>query len=130
MPVNLFENVSAGEASRQVIVSTTGIHITASTVTTEAGVMQCLGQLSDTSISQISRDHTATSTSQQEAKGCRICSQSRTRCIRKGQVMLPIDGLRERSPSLLGSDRCCVSQSWLLAWIHARRRICSKQRVS
>ena len=71
MPVNVFENVSAGEASRQVIVSTTGIRISASTVTTEARAMQCLGQLSDTSISQISQDHMAVSISQQEAKGGR-----------------------------------------------------------
>jgi len=71
MQGNVFENVSAGEVSRQVIVSTTGIRISASTVTTEAGAMQCLGQLSDTSISQISRDHTAASISQQEAKGGR-----------------------------------------------------------
>ena len=49
--------------------STTGIRISASTVTTEAGAMQCLGQLSDTTIPQISRDHTAASISQQEAKG-------------------------------------------------------------
>jgi len=71
MPVNVFENISAGEASRQVIVSTNGIRISASTVSTEAGAMQCLGQLSDTSISQISGDHTAASISQQEAKGGR-----------------------------------------------------------
>ena len=71
MPVNVFENISAGEASRQVIVSTNGIRISASTVSTEAGAMQCLGQLSDPSISQISRDHTAASVSQQEVKGGR-----------------------------------------------------------
>ncbi|KAH7379012.1 hypothetical protein BKA64DRAFT_687099 [Cadophora sp. MPI-SDFR-AT-0126] len=69
VPVNVFENVSAGEASRQVIVSIIGIRISASTVTTEVGAMQCLGQLSDTSILQISQDHTAASISQQEAKG-------------------------------------------------------------
>merc|ERR1711939_492724 len=71
MLVNVFENVLAGEASRQVIVSTTGIRISASTVTTEARAMQCLGRLSDTSISQISQDHMAVSISQQEAKGGR-----------------------------------------------------------
>jgi len=69
MPVNVFEDISAGEASRQVIVSTSGIRISPSTVTTEAGTTQCRGQLSDTSISHISRDHMAASISQQEAKG-------------------------------------------------------------
>ena len=39
VPVNVFENVLAGEASRQVIVSTIGIRISASTVTTEVGAM-------------------------------------------------------------------------------------------
>ena len=39
VPVNVFENVLAGEASRQVIVSIIGIRISASTVTTEVGAM-------------------------------------------------------------------------------------------
>ncbi|KAH7398114.1 hypothetical protein BKA64DRAFT_57900 [Cadophora sp. MPI-SDFR-AT-0126] len=64
IPVNGFENVSAEEASRQLIVWTSGMRISASTIRTEAGSMQCLGQFSDTSISQISQDYIATSISQ------------------------------------------------------------------
>ncbi|KAL2061934.1 hypothetical protein VTL71DRAFT_7312 [Oculimacula yallundae] len=45
----------------------TGRH--ASTVTTEAGAWQVLGQLADTSVSQTSKDHAAESISQQGAKG-------------------------------------------------------------
>lgn len=68
MPVNVFENVSAGVASRQVIVSATGMRITAVGVTAEAGALQCFGQQADTTTSQISRDHTTASISQQRAE--------------------------------------------------------------
>lgn len=51
------------------IVSTTGIPISATAVTSEARAMQCLGQVSDTSVLPLSRDHKDGSISQQEAEG-------------------------------------------------------------
>ena len=54
--VNEFQDVSAGDDSQQIIVSTIGDLISAQRVTAGARSAQWCGQMSDISIQQISRD--------------------------------------------------------------------------
>lgn len=53
---NIFEDVSADQNARQVIVSTLGDLISAKRVSAGVGAIQCLGQMSDVSLQQQSRD--------------------------------------------------------------------------
>ncbi|RDL32368.1 Uncharacterized protein BP5553_08824 [Venustampulla echinocandica] len=54
---NLFEDVTMSDDSRQVIVSTIGDLITARRITAGDRSLQCLGQMSDDSVQQISQSH-------------------------------------------------------------------------
>ena len=54
--VNSFEDVSVEEDGRQFILSTTGDLILARKVTTATRAVQCLGQVSDETAQQISKD--------------------------------------------------------------------------
>ncbi|KAH8589566.1 hypothetical protein B0O99DRAFT_692455 [Bisporella sp. PMI_857] len=51
---NVFENVIAAQGSQQVIISTSGVLISATTVTAEMGATQFLGQMSDSTLLQLS----------------------------------------------------------------------------
>lgn len=66
---NLFEDVSAAEESCQVIASTTGLPISAKKVSSGRRAMQCLGQLPETLLQQLSKDHSRGDTSQQRPDG-------------------------------------------------------------
>jgi hypothetical protein len=55
--VNIVEDVTTAEDSRQVLVSTVGDLITARRVSAGARSLQCIGQMSDETLQQISRTH-------------------------------------------------------------------------
>ena len=66
---NHFEGVSAAEDSFQIIASTTGLPISAKKVSSERRATQALGQLPETLLQQLSKDHRRGDTSQQRPDG-------------------------------------------------------------
>jgi hypothetical protein len=55
--VNIVEDITTAEDSRQVLVSTIGDLITARRVDAGARSLQCIGQMSDETLQQLSRAH-------------------------------------------------------------------------
>jgi hypothetical protein len=57
---NVFEDVSAAQGALQVIVATSGDLVSAKRVTAEVRAKQCLGQMSDIALQQLSRGREVT----------------------------------------------------------------------
>jgi hypothetical protein len=68
VPTLVFEDVLAAEASCQIIISENGDSILARKVTSETRALQCLGQMSETTVQQLSQDHYTRDATEQKGK--------------------------------------------------------------
>jgi hypothetical protein len=68
IPSNTFTNISAGDDSRQLIVSTTGVIIQAAGITTGQRTAQGMGQMSDQSIEMLLRHNASTTSKRSQGK--------------------------------------------------------------
>jgi hypothetical protein len=71
-PSNTFSNISAGDDSRQLIVSTNGVVIQAAEITTGQRAIQGMGQMSDRSIAILLGDDVPTTSEEPEGVEGRI----------------------------------------------------------